>query len=82
MTRIAYLLCAIAMVVPGANSAQSGYLGFDKNDYPGDASMTVLRKSFRYTSYWLNNPPGFQRNPRGWQACFHQTAGVWLSGAF
>jgi hypothetical protein len=64
MAKIAYLLCAIPIVAfTVASSAQSGYLGFDKNDYPGDASMIVLRKSFQYTSYWLNNPPGFQRNP-------------------
>jgi hypothetical protein len=34
------------------------YLGFDRNDYPGDAALPALRKSFRYTSYWLNAPPG------------------------
>ncbi|MGA2570608.1 MAG: glycoside hydrolase domain-containing protein [Terracidiphilus sp.] len=34
------------------------YLGFDRNDYPGDAALPVLRKSFRYTGYWLNAPPG------------------------
>lgn len=42
---------------------QSVYSGFDKNDYPGDTSLAVLRKSFRYTSYWLNNPPGLDHNP-------------------
>lgn len=25
--------------------------------------MVTLRKSFRYSSYWLNNPPGFDHNP-------------------
>lgn len=34
------------------------YLGFDRNDYPGDAALPALRKSFRYTGYWLNHPPG------------------------
>lgn len=34
------------------------YLGFDRNDYPGDAALPALRKSFRYTGYWLNAPPG------------------------
>jgi hypothetical protein len=34
------------------------YLGFDRNNYPGDAALPVLRKTFRYMSYWLNNPPG------------------------
>jgi hypothetical protein len=34
------------------------YLGFDRNDYPGDASLTALRKTFSFTGYWLNDPPG------------------------
>jgi len=46
-------------------SAQTGaqsYLGLDRNDYPGDASMASLRKTFSFTGYWLNNPPGANRN--------------------
>jgi hypothetical protein len=34
------------------------YLGFDRNDYPGDASLTALRKTFSFAGYWLNDPPG------------------------
>jgi hypothetical protein len=41
---------------------QVAYLGFDRNDYPGDAALPMLRKIFRYTSYWLNNPPGETSN--------------------
>ena len=41
------------------------YLGLDRNDYPGTANMTVLRKTFVFTGYWLNNPPGADRN--SWQ---------------
>lgn len=44
------------------SKTHSGYLGFDRNDYPGDAALPALRKSFRYTSYWLNNPPNETRN--------------------
>ena len=44
--------------------AQSTYLGFDRNDYPGDANLPTLRQSFAYTGYWLNNPPGSTAN--GW----------------
>ena len=42
-------------------SAQT-YLGLDRNDYPGDAAMQSLRKTFAFTGYWLNNPPGADRN--------------------
>src|SRR5579862_640664 len=34
------------------------YLGFDRNDYPGDAALATLRKSFSFSGYWLNAPPG------------------------
>jgi Domain of unknown function (DUF1906) len=37
---------------------QSAYLGFDRNDYPGDDKLPILRKTFAYTGYWLNTPPG------------------------
>jgi hypothetical protein len=38
------------------------YLGFDRNDYPGDESLPALRKAFSFTGYWLNNPPGESAN--------------------
>jgi hypothetical protein len=40
----------------------SPYLGFDRNDYPGDSSLTALRQTFAFAGYWLNNPPGENRN--------------------
>jgi hypothetical protein len=40
----------------------SAYLGFDRNDYPGDAALPELRKHFAFTGYWLNNPPGTTHN--------------------
>jgi hypothetical protein len=41
---------------------QSSYLGFDRNDYPGDTTLKVLRRTFSYAGYWLNNPPGEKSN--------------------
>ena len=38
------------------------YLGFDSNDYPGDANLKTLHQTFSYTGYWLNNPPGESAN--------------------
>lgn len=32
-------------------------LGFDRNDYPGDAALPVLRRHFAFAGYWLNPPP-------------------------
>src|SRR6266481_5883893 len=38
------------------------YLGFDRNIYPGDAALPILRKTFVFTSYWLSPPPGEKIN--------------------
>lgn len=43
-------------------AAQAGYLGFDRNDYPGDSNLKILRRTFSYSGYWLNNPPGANTN--------------------
>lgn len=46
------------------NTASSRtFLGFDRNDYPGDESLPVLRKSFAFAGYWLSPPPGAKSNP-------------------
>ena len=34
------------------------YLGFDRNDYPGDATLDALAQEFAFSGYWLNAPPG------------------------
>jgi hypothetical protein len=49
--------------VPSQQSpAPRAYLGFDRNDYPGDAALPILRKSFSFTGYWLGPPPGAKSN--------------------
>jgi len=56
---------SILLFASGALSVESWaqtYLGLDRNDYPGDASMVEQRKTFAFTGYWLNNPPGANRN--------------------
>ncbi len=34
------------------------YLGFDANEYPGDAALPRLKQTFAFAGYWLNPPPG------------------------
>jgi hypothetical protein len=58
--RISILLLLLVTALTGI--AQQAFLGFDRNDYPGDAVLPALRKDFRYTSFWLNNPPGETAN--------------------
>jgi hypothetical protein len=61
---LAAAVCAGAAqrVEDRTSSQERNYLGFDRNDYPGDAALPGLRKSFRFTSYWLNPPPGETQN--------------------
>jgi hypothetical protein len=56
--------------------AQStSYLGFDRNEYPGDSSLKILRQTFSYTGYWLNNPPGEKANTWSGRRAAVETAG-------
>ena len=50
----------LTIAVMALSSAAWGqaFNGMDRNDYPGDALLGALHKSFSYTSYWLNAPPG------------------------
>ncbi len=43
----------------------AAYLGFDRNEYPGDDALPALRKVFSFTGYWLGPPPGEKRST--WQ---------------
>jgi hypothetical protein len=66
---VCLLFSAIFLAFSSLAPAQAGqpastrfFLGFDRNDYPGDALLPVLRKTFDWAGYWLNNPPGATTN--------------------
>jgi hypothetical protein len=59
---LALAVCAPTRISAQAPASPSTYLGFDRNDYPGDAALPLLRKTFSYTGYWLNHPPGAHAN--------------------
>jgi hypothetical protein len=70
--RVVFLVAAnLAFLTAGIRSTllfttyaaqPTAYLGFDRNDYPGDANLKILRQTFAYSGYWLNNPPGSKTN--------------------
>ena len=70
MNRIGPLLLAavVAGLMPAVPAPQSPptdpefHLGFDRNTYPGDSNLKVLRRTFSFSGYWLNNPPGEKTN--------------------
>jgi hypothetical protein len=47
------------------SASAAGILGFDRNEYPGDAALPQLRRRFAFSGYWLNAPPGTATN--GWR---------------
>lgn len=67
---------AVVFLLLGAGSAQQNYLGFDRNDYPGDANLKTLRPTFSYTGYWLNNPPGAKSNSWAGHRAAVESAGL------
>lgn len=63
LAAIATLFASGAQVNPSADAhSPRFYLGFDRNIYPGDDAMKLLRKDFAFTSYWLSAPPGDKTN--------------------
>jgi len=66
--RIALAALALsAVLVGGSVSAQApvkapAYLGFDRNEYPGDENLALLHQTFSYAGFWLNPPPGEKTN--------------------
>jgi hypothetical protein len=46
----------------GLRAQEKQYVGFDRNDYPGDEALPALRRHFDFVGYWLTNPPGERAN--------------------
>lgn len=58
-------LCAFGVqsrVFSALRESERHYLGFDRNIYPGDDALPILRKTFAFSSYWLSPPPGEKSN--------------------
>jgi hypothetical protein len=58
------LLVSVELILfhPLAEPTEKAFLGFDRNEYPGDQNLKELRATFSYSGYWLNNPPGSNAN--------------------
>src|ERR1700722_13254267 len=48
---------------PLVAATPAAYLGFDRNNYPGDQNLKALRQTFSFAGYWLNRPPSARVNP-------------------
>ena len=59
----------------GGASDASTYLGFDRNEYPGDENLKALRQTFSYAGFWLNHAPGEKTNTWAGKRLTLQAAG-------
>jgi hypothetical protein len=75
------LLVTLIAVFCGSLGAQPGYLGFDRNQYPGVANLGVLRQRFAFAGYWLSDPPGEHSNTWQGKRQSMEGAGFGFSGA-
>ena len=63
MRLCALLLCAVALLISQSGAqAPPAYLGFDRNNYPGDQNLKALRQTFSFAGYWLGRPPSARVN--------------------
>ena len=70
MTRISRIGTTVLLVSLSLNMVPQSrpsapaptYLGFDRNNYPGDQNLKLLRQTFSYAGFWLNHPPGERTN--------------------
>jgi hypothetical protein len=59
----ASLFCVLALFVSQSLAqTPAAYLGFDRNNYPGDQNLKALHQTFSFAGYWLNRPPSARTN--------------------
>jgi hypothetical protein len=58
------------------------YLGFDRNLYPGDDALPVLRKTFAFAGYWLGPPPGEKINTWAGKRALLQSQGFGFAALY
>lgn len=68
----AFFACALGLLGSSApvdiqatrsvGASSRAYLGFDRNRYPGDPALKLLRQTFSFSGYWLNTPPNETSN--------------------
>jgi hypothetical protein len=61
LSTLVILIATAAQQSAGPAAAQQP-IGFDSNNYPGDAALPILRRHFAFAGYWLTNPPGERTN--------------------
>jgi hypothetical protein len=64
--RAVVLILLVLLIATRAPAPQGtvprSFLGFDRNVYPGDDALPILRKTFAFSGYWLSPPPNEKTN--------------------
>jgi Domain of unknown function (DUF1906) len=54
--------CFFLSTISISGQSTPSYLGFDRNNYPGDQNLKALSKTFSFSGYWLSRPPSARTN--------------------
>ena len=73
---ILVIVISLAILPTQAQTGTSAsYLGFDRNNYPGDQNLKGLSKTFSFAGYWLSRPPSARTNTWAGKRAKLQAAG-------
>ncbi len=60
--RLFAAFCFLLSTISASGQGTPSYLGFDRNNYPGEQNLKALRQTFAFAGYWLNRPPSASVN--------------------
>jgi hypothetical protein len=72
----------VPLMTPANPPPNTAYLGFDRNVYPGDDALPILRKTFAFAGYWLGPPPGEKINTWGGKRALLQSQGFGFAALY
>jgi hypothetical protein len=72
----------VSPMTPANPPPNTAYLGFDRNVYPGDDALPILRKTFAFAGYWLGPPPGEKINTWGGKRALLQSQGFGFAALY
>jgi hypothetical protein len=55
-------LFSLLFLAASAQTPPPAFVGFDRNQYPGDSRLAALHQRFAFAGYWLTPPPGAKTN--------------------
>src|ERR1017187_7472790 len=72
----------VPLMTPANPPPNAAYLGLDRNVYPGDDALPILRNTFAFAGYWLGPPPGEKINTWGGKRALLQSQGFGFAALY